>query len=269
MKMWSHFFSLSLLGVVLLWPKVFLGEKTFPEMGTLVTNTAVTQPGELSPLSKPEEFPLPQTDKRAIGQEVIQDETIIEGWARVLIQNALKCLNGERTKTASFLGLARGILFVVPDKLGTLLGVHVGSALGFYRKNDGYWGLPVVYQVESEMPIKWGETALLVIAIREEKMQASMVLSQWSCPLKVEVLGIADENLPQVTDGENFFWSFPLFKDFPKEMKLKFHFNREINEELYGRQNVRAVDIYFDPYDVPPCMKELCGALASYPQIKE
>jgi lipid-binding SYLF domain-containing protein len=208
-------------------------------------------------------------DKGAIEREITQDETIIEGWARVLIQNALKCLNEEKIKTASFLGLAKGILFMVPDRLGTLLGVHVGSALGFYRKSDGYWGLPVVYQVESETPIKWDGTALLIIVIGEEKTQASMVLTQWSCPLAAEIQGIMDKSLLQVMDGKNFFWSSPGLKDFPKEVKLKFHFNREINEEFYGQQNVRAIDIFFDPYDVPPCMKKLCEALNSYPQIKE
>jgi hypothetical protein len=179
-----------------------------------------------------------------------------------LSQNALQSLGKDAEETSLFLKFARGVLFVVPEKLGTLLGVHVGGALGFYRKNDSNWGLPVIYQVESEIPIKWNETSLLIIPIRDEKTQVSMILPQWSHSSTMAAISDPTskekESFPVILENrKNYFWPFPKSIDFPQKIKFKLHFNREMNEELYGRKNIQAIDIYFDSMDPPLCMKEL------------
>jgi hypothetical protein len=154
---------------------------------------------------------------------------------------------------------AKGILFVVGDTLGTLLGVHAGSALGFYRKNDGHLGFPIIYQVEAETPIKWEETKLLVILIRDEKTQVSMLLPQWSYCLEP-----ADKDILLVVSvsWKISFW-VPESKDFHRGMKWIVHFNREINEELYGVKNARALDICFGSSEAPPCLRALWDCLES------
>jgi hypothetical protein len=213
---------------------------------------------------------------KADKKEIVEDETIIEAWARDLSQKALKCLEEDEAKISSLVRSARGIVWVVPETLGTLLGVHVGSALGFYRKSDQHWGLPIVYQVESETPVKWSETKLLVVPIEDEKTQVSMLLPQWSYAMEMlmpqgPVMTLQDtvhqESLIVLEKSsiirefpKNPFWTFPESKDFPKAIELRFHFNREINEELYGIKNIRAVDIVFDS-SIPPYLRALWNCL--------
>jgi hypothetical protein len=189
-----------------------------------------------------------KTDK----EEVVEDETIIEAWMRDLSQKALKCFEEDGARIDSLLRSAKGIVWVVPETLGTLLGVHAGSALGFYRKSDQHWGLPIVHQVESEIPLKWGETKLLMVLIFSEKDQVSMLLPQW--PYAMEKVTLPEHR-------KNSFWVLPESKDFPREIKLSFHFNREINEELYGVKNIRAIDIVFNSSEAPPCLRALWNCL--------
>ncbi|MDR2420370.1 MAG: hypothetical protein LBD40_03650 [Puniceicoccales bacterium] len=235
--------------------------------------------------SKEADSSIDRQEIKADKKEVIEDETIIEAWARDLSQKALKCLEEDETRIGSFMRSVRGILWVVPETLGTLLGVQVGSALGFYRKSDGHWGPPFVCQVEAEAPIKWNETKLLVIPIEDEKTQVSMLLPQWSYAMEMvmsqapivisqgpmvtprdsasqNVLSLALEKSPIVLE-KNLFWAFPESKDFYREMKLSFHFNREINEELYGIKNIRAIDIVFDS-SIPPCLRALWNCLEAF-----
>ena len=202
--------------------------------------------------SKESDKDIDRQEIKADKKEVIEDETIIEAWTRDLSQKALKCFEEDGARIDSLVRSAKGIVWVVPETLGTLLGVHVGSALVFYRKSDQHWGLPVVYQVESEISLKWGEAKLLMILIFSEKDQVSMLLPQW--PYAMEKVTLPEHR-------KNSFWVLPESKDFPKEIKLSFHFNREINEELYGVKNIRAIDIVFNSSEAPLCLRALWNCL--------
>lgn len=190
----------------------------------------------------------------------LQDETIIETWMRVLIQNALRCLRENPWKTLSRLKSARGLLLLGPEKLGSLLGVHAGAALGFYRRSDGHWGLPAIYQVESKSPIKWGEVSSLILPIEDEKTQVSLLLPQWPCAVAAKAppnFGPSSELAQELEKEESpSLWIFPESRDFPKKLELIFHFNREINEEFYGKEGIRAVDIFFDDTAEPAHLRE-------------
>jgi hypothetical protein len=86
-----------------------------------------------------------------------------------------------------------------------------------------------------------------------------MLTSQWSYYLEP---AHKDISLMISGAGKISFWS-PESKDFHKEMKLSFHFNREINEELYGIKNIRAIDIVFDSSEAPLCLRALRDCLES------
>ncbi|MDR0728249.1 MAG: hypothetical protein LBF21_01385 [Puniceicoccales bacterium] len=200
----------------------------------------------------------PVAEKRPDEPAGLRDETIIEAWMRALTQNALHGLRKNPWKTLSLLKSARGLLLLGPEKLGSLLGVHVGAALGFYRRSDGRWSLPAIYQVESKSPVKWGEVASLILPIEDEKAQVSLLLPQW--PWAVAAEAAPDFGFPsepaQGMEESPALWIFPESKDFPKKLELIFHFNREINEEFYGREGIRAVDIFFDDAAEPACLRE-------------
>jgi len=217
--------------------------------------------------------PPPAAEKGPDRPAVASDETVIEAWARALTRNALEALGADAARTV--LGTARGLVFIVPEKLGTLLGVHAGSALGFLKKSDGNWGLPVIYQLESEVPFRWGGALLLILPIEDEKTQLSMILPQWShslsppetppnpvLPEKNPVLPENPSTPPGAKEEAGYSpWTFPPTEDFPKKLKLRFHFSREINEEVYGKKDVRALDICFDDAGAPPCLRELWSFL--------
>lgn len=221
------------------------------------STTATEAPLAVPDISVVENSP-PVAEKKPEEPAGLQDETIIEAWMRVLTQKALHCLRENPWKALALLKSARGLLLLGPEKLGSLLGVHVGAALGFYRRSDGRWGLPAIYQVESKSPVKWGETALLILPIEDERTQVSLLLPQW--PWTVAAKAAPDFGLPselaQGTEESPALWIFPESKDFPKKLELIFHFNREINEEFYGREGIRAVDIFFDDAAEPACLRE-------------